>query len=305
MPGASIPYDYDYMNATTAPITPSTVHVRSSGLSRFFQRYLLQKAISVYKWTIPENWDRDYFLYTLYCKGFLAVFYTPEYGVIPQMCTLGGRDIYYRPSWALVANPLIKNINQLDIGKNCVLFKLQPDYGSIMDIIGYYGDNMALAAQAAGVNILNSHMAYTFVSGSKTAAEAFKKLYDQIASGEPAAFYDKEYKNDLDGETPWQTFTQNIGQNFIADRLYQTLHYLELRFDTDLGIPNANTDKRERLVTDEVNSNNIETLSKSALWLESLQDSARKVNDMFYNGADKVAVNWRFSPNAEGLTDEG
>ena len=302
MPG--VPYDYDYINATTAPVTPSTVHVRGSGLSRFFQRYLLQKAISVYKWKIPENWDRDYFLYTLYLKGFAAIFYSDKYGVIPQQCTLTGRDIFYRPSNVLIANPLLPEIRQLKINTECVLFKLQPDYGSVTDIIGYYADNMALAAQAAGVNIINSHLAYTFVSGSKTAAEAFKKLYDQIASGEPAAFYDKEYKNDNDGETPWETFTQNIGQNFIAPDLYETLHYLELRFDTDLGIPNANTDKRERLVTDEVNSNNVETLSKSALWLESLQDSARRANNMFYNGTEEIAVNWRFSPGKEIVSDE-
>lgn len=42
-------------------------------------------------------------------------------------------------------------------------------------------------------------------------------------------------------------------------------------FDTDIGIPNANTDKRERLITDEVNSNNAETLSKCALWLDQCQ----------------------------------
>ena len=65
-------------------------------------------------------------------------------------------------------------------------------------------------------------------------------------------------------------------------------------FDTDIGIPNANTDKRERLVTDEVNANNIETQSKCAMWLEELQESIKATNDMF--GLD-LSVEWRF-PNA-------
>ena len=288
------PYSYDYINTHTAPITPSTLHIKNSGLSRFFQRYLLQKAMSVYTWELPESWDRDYFLYTLYARGRVAVFDAGDYGVIPQQCGLAGYDIFYRPTTAIIANPILKEFKNLRIHSDCTLFKLEPDYGSVMDIVQYYADNMALCAQSAGVNILNSHMAYTFVTGSKSAAEAMKKLYDQIASGEPAAFYDKSYRDDINGEQPWSAFTQNVGQNFIAPQLFELLHYLELRFDTDLGIPNANTDKRERLGTDEVNSNNIETLSKCALWLEGLQNTAKETNEKFYGGADVIRVDWRF-----------
>ena len=61
-------------------------------------------------------------------------------------------------------------------------------------------------------------------------------------------------------------------------------------FDTDIGIPNANTDKRERLISDEVNANNVETYSKCALWLDELQESCAKTRDMF--GVD-IAVDWR------------
>lgn len=294
------PYDYGYIDLHTAPVTPSTVHIRNSGLARFFARYLLQKAMSVYKWELPETWDRDYFLYTLYVRGRVAVLDTTEYGVIPQQCALEGYDIYYRPTTAVVANPVLQGIRRLRIHQDCTLFKLQPDYGSVMDMVQYYADNMALAAQSAGVNMLNSHMAYTFITGSKSAAEAMKKLYDQIASGEPAAFYDKSYNDDLDGRQPWDAFSQNVGQNFIAPKLFELLHYLELRFDTDLGIPNANTDKRERLVTDEVNSNNVETLSKCALWLEGLQKTAQETNEMFFGGSEAVKVDWRFTPELAG-----
>lgn len=302
------PYDYGYINTHTAPVTPSTVHIRNSGLSRFFQRYLLQKAMSVYQWEMPEEWDKDYFLYTLYCRGVVAVFSSEQYGVIPQQCSLQGYDVFYRPTTAIIANPVIQGVKRLRIHKDCTLFKLEPDYGGIMDIVGYYADNMALAAQSAGVNMLNTHMAYTFVTGSKSAAEAMKKLYDQISSGEPAVFYDKTYKDDLDGQDPWESFGQNVQQTLIAPELFELLHYLELRFDTDLGIPNANTDKRERLVTDEVNSNNVETLSKCALWLENLQKIADETNKMFYNGEKVISVDWRFSPavamSQEVLPDE-
>lgn len=35
-------------------------------LSWMFQRYLMQKAISVFRWELPDTWDKDYFLYCLY-----------------------------------------------------------------------------------------------------------------------------------------------------------------------------------------------------------------------------------------------
>ena len=72
-------------------------------------------------------------------------------------------------------------------------------------------------------------------------------------------------------------------------------------FDTDIGIPNANTDKRERLVTDEVNANNVETASKCAMWLEQLQESVKRTNDMF--GTD-ISVDWRF-PEAYSVQNGG
>ena len=70
--GRGIPANYNYVNMATAAVSPSTVH-GESGLTAFFVRYLLQKAMSVFRYTLPENWDKTYFLYTLYSIGYIAV----------------------------------------------------------------------------------------------------------------------------------------------------------------------------------------------------------------------------------------
>lgn len=44
------PYDYEFINKYNAAVSPSTVHVKNTGLARFFKRYLLQEAMSVFKW---------------------------------------------------------------------------------------------------------------------------------------------------------------------------------------------------------------------------------------------------------------
>ena len=286
------PFFYDHANAMVSQVTPNTVHVKNVGLTRFFQRYLLQKAISVFKWNLPENWSRDYFLYVLYCWGFIAIVNTDKFGVIPQGCGLKGYNVFYQPRSAIIQNPLLSGTLEPVIGKQCTLLKLQPDYGGIMDLVSFYAQEMALASEAIDVNLLNSKLSYVFTASNKNAAESLKKLYDRIASGEPAVVIDKNLYND-DGSVSWEAFQQNVGQNYIASDLLSDMRKIEAEFDTKIGIPNANTDKKERLITDEVNANNVETRNLPELWLESLQKGCKEANAMF---GINISVDWRNEP---------
>lgn len=296
------PYYYNYINAETSQVTPSTVHVKDSGLCRYFTKYLLQKAMSVFEWDLPETWNKDYFLYVLYCWGYVAVVNTDKFGVIPQGCGLKGYDVFYAPTHAVIANPLLSGILEPRIGTQCELLKLQPDFSGILDLVGHYAEQMALASQSVSVNLLNSKLSYVFTAKTKALAESLKKMYDQIASGEPAVVIDSRLKNAADGEETWKAFEQNVGGNYIVTNLLADLRKIEAMFDTEIGIPNANTDKRERLIQDEVNANNIETYSKCAMWLENLQDACKRVNDMF---GLSIAVRWRVIPEMGGVSDGG
>ena len=296
------PYYYNYINAETSQVTPSTVHVKDSGLCRYFTKYLLQKAMSVFEWDLPETWNKDYFLYVLYCWGYVAVVNTDKFGVIPQGCGLKGYDVFYAPTHAVIANPLLSGILEPRIGTQCELLKLQPDFSGILDLVGHYAEQMALASQSVSVNLLNSKLSYVFTAKTKALAESLKKMYDQIASGEPAVVIDSRLKNAADGEETWKAFEQNVGGNYIVTNLLADLRKIEAMFDTEIGIPNANTDKRERLIQDEVNANNIETYSKCAMWLENLQDACKRVNDMF---GLSISVRWREIPEMGGASDDG
>ena len=296
------PYYYNYINAETSQVTPSTVHVKDSGLCRYFTKYLLQKAMSVFEWDLPETWNKDYFLYVLYCWGYVAVVNTDKFGVIPQGCGLKGYDVFYAPTHAVIANPLLSGILEPRIGTQCELLKLQPDFSGILDLVGHYAEQMALASQSVSVNLLNSKLSYVFTAKTKALAESLKKMYDQIASGEPAVVIDSRLKKAADGEETWKAFEQNVGGNYIVTDILSDLRKIESMFDTEIGIPNANTDKRERLIQDEVNANNIETYSKCALWLENLQDACKRVNDMF---GLSISVRWREIPMIGGGADGG
>ncbi len=297
--GFGIPTSYEYVNAANSIVSPSTVHIHDTGLARFYRRYLLQKAMSVFTWNLPETWSKNYFLYVLYCWGFLAVLNTDKFGIIPQACGLQGYDIFYQPTTAIVTNPLLTGMKSLRIDRQCTLLKLQPDYAGIMDLVSFYADMMALCAETAGVNLLNSKLSYVFTADDKTGAESLKKLYDKIASGEPAVVQDKKLLK-ADGSPAWQAFEQNVGQNYIVGDILTDMKKFENMFNTDIGIPSANTDKKERLITDEVNANNTETASKCALWLDELQKSCEKTRAMF---GIEISVDWRIKPDIANPVD--
>lgn len=287
---SNLPAYYDALNAYNGTISPSTVHVKNTGLARFFKRYLLQEAMSVFEWEMPETWDKAYFLYVLYVIGYIGILDTDRFGVIPQHGGLGGYNVFYAPRYMLINNPLFRETYQPVIGEDCAVLRLEPDYMGLYDLVDYYGDLMALTAEATGVNLLNSKLSFIFAADNKATAESFKALYDDIASGNPAAVADKKLLDD-DGSLRVTMFQQNVGQNFIADRLLEVLRDIRCMFLTDIGIPNANTQKRERLISDEVNANNFETKSKCSLWLDELQKGCRKAEELF--PGLRLRVDWR------------
>lgn len=293
------PFDYQTLNYYNASRSPSTVHVKNTRLRRFFRKYLFQKAISVFKWNIPENWDKDYFLYTLYGMGYIAVINTDQYGVICQGGALGGYNLYYRPSYIIITNPLIRGTITANLGRDCALIKLQPDYSGIMDIVGYYADQMALASESLGINLLNVKSGTVFGAESKAMAESYKKMYDTLSDGDPAVVIDKKLLDDQ-GKPTWFPFTQHIKESYVVSDILSDMRKIEAMFDTEIGIPNANTDKRERLITDEVNANNTETASRCELWLDSLQTGIDKANEMY---KINMSVDWRVKP--ENSLEEG
>ena len=294
------PYNYDHINSAVSRGNPSTIHCSNTGLTRFFQRYLLQEAMSVFKFTLPERWNTDYFKYVLFSWGYIAILETDKYGVIPQGCGLQGYDVFYAPTNAVISNPLLRGTLTPRIGTQCTLVKLQPDYGGIMDMVMYYADMMALCAESAATNTLASKLAYVFMTQNKAGAESFKKMLDRITSGDIGAFVDSKLY-DAQGNKTWDMFNSNLRQNYIAPDLMQDLIRWHQRFCSEVGIPNTNTTKRERLTDDEVNSNNIETQAKSAMWLESLQDGFRRAREMFGLSESELSVDWRFAVSGTSL----
>lgn len=301
-PNMEIPYGME--NLYNASRHPSAIHSESSGLARYFQRYLIQKIISVFEFEgIPDNWAKDYFYYSLFVWGYVAIVNTDKWGVIPQWCTLKGRDVFYRPTNAVISNPLIKGLKTPEIGTECALIKMQPDYGGAWDIVSYYADMLTLSSQTAAVNLINSKLSYVFTAQNKQTAESLKKLYDKIASGEPAAVIDKNLFSE-DGRPLWEAFNQNLKQNYIAGDIMEDMAKWDSRFCTEIGIPNVNIAKESGVGDSEIQANNQDTKSKASLWLETIREGLDKANELFGLNLS-VKLRWEESDATQPALDNG
>ena len=294
-----IPMEFSQVNIIQNMMSPSTTHCSNNLLVNFLEMYLIQKAMSVFKFTLPDEIDERYFKWCLFCNGWIVLTYDDTFGPLAHYASLKEQDMYYRPKKAEIiltdTDPMLtRTINRILVGSepDAVLMTLQENYRSILDIICFFAERMALIYEAFDVNVINSHLAYVFGTDKKSIAETFKKVYDEISGGSPAAVMDKDLF-DEDGKPKWTTFINNLKQNYIGSELMLDLSKIEREFDTWIGIPSANTDKRERLTNDEVNSNNVESISMISMWLQNMQECIERVKK-YCKGYENMSVELRF-----------
>lgn len=260
----------------------------------YFMRSLYQRAISGTRFKLPKSWRwaKKYFKNILYTIGYIGVIKSANYGVIPQICTLNGYGLYLQPTNLIVNQPLC----QFDgvIGENCDVIVLS-DYMGIMDIVEHYAIRLSTAIASLDVSLINERLAIMAAAKNKSAAETLKVLYEKLSAGEPFICFDKVLKGEgLDGESdPIWTFTQDVGQNYISDKILADMRSIIEDFDREIGIA-AVGEKRERMLTDEVNLMQEDACARSSTWFESLSDSFDRVIDLFPELKDEFSFSMRY-----------
>ncbi len=288
-----------YRNYDASPITTNSV--------RYYDRWLLQKAMSVFDWKIPGNWDLNYFLTHLYIDGYICIAKIEPLGVIPQVATIGMYNIYYNPAKMRIANPLLPKENyELEIGKECELLQLTPDYRGILDCVNEYSEMLANATCAVNTNLYNSRLAYIFYAENKAQADSFKKMYDEIGTGVPAVMVDKKLKKvDAAGNeiTPYEPFNASLKSNYITTDLLEDIRRIEHLFAQKVGLPNTNSEKKGDMTTDEVNKTDVESIANCVIWKELIDKSIERIKTLYPDIT--LECNWRFpNPINSGFDDD-
>lgn len=240
----------------------------------YYQRMLLRKAMSVFELTgCPDNWDLDYVLEKIFVNGYICISDTAA-GILPLECGISGINVYNHPTTCIIANPVLGNFEKT-IDETCALVKLQYNYTGIMDIIAHYATKLSECDASIAVNLMNSKVAFIGLVGSKQQAQSMKLMYDKIAQGEPAVFVRGDQIN------ADNILYNHVKENYIASEVQRLKRQIMSEFLTEIGVNNANTDKRERLTDNEVEVNDHEIQLNSAYWLEQMREGFDKANELF------------------------
>lgn len=295
-----VPYSWETMNLYNSWYNPSSVHCEDVYLTRYFEKYLLQRASSAFKFTWPDEWADNYCMYSLFVGGNLTVFNTDLYGYMGLCGMPYGIGIQYQPTHMCISNPRLREVYNLGIGTQCEVLFFQPDYSGIMDIVSYYAQLMALTSQGIAVNIFNSKIGMVFLGEGKTEAATWKKAYDRLAAGEPmVAVERKQMYDDATGKPKWEMLLRDAKNQYLVTDMLTDLREIVNMFDSEIGLNNANVNKRERLLVDEVNANNQEIKCLVDTWFQKMQKQIDKIKALF--PGIKLGVEWRFKDDVQSV----
>ena len=276
-----IPSDFEGLNQYNS-MRSVAGRVQNDLNTAYYMRSLYHRILSGTTFKLPKNWSlgKRYFKNVLYTSGYIGVIKTAKYGIIPQICAPTGYGLYLQPTGLLVSQPLVQF--EGTIGEDCEIIQLCGDWRGVWDIVEHYAIRLSMAITSLDVSLFNERMAIGAAAKNKADAETLKVMYEKVGAGEPFIVYDKILKGeglDSDSEPIW-TFTQDVGNNYISDKILADMKTILEDFDHEVGIM-AVGEKKERMITDEVNMMRDDACARSSTWFENLSDSFDRVNSLF------------------------
>lgn len=263
-------------------IQPSVVKGRANAGVEFYKRLLYTKIYSTLDFTLPETWKKNYFRFWLFHVGSIGVIYTNEFGWVAQPYSIVQLDLYYNPKIIQVYNQFITTPKIGAVGVNAGIIKCMDDYWGLDDIVTRYATDLAQCDRSIEVNLMNSNVTAFFKAKNKKDADAIKEAYAKATTGEPFVVVNKEVMDDESIET----LLPNMKNNYLVNDLLQSRRGIINAFLTEIGIRNANYDKRERLNSQEVSENNDETSAIISVIYDNIKQSMEVVNEISGLGLD-------------------
>ncbi|MBQ0154275.1 MAG: hypothetical protein KBS70_05780 [Bacteroidales bacterium] len=269
-------------------VNPQTVHADSYTL-KYFERSLYQRLAYFIKLNnIPQSWNKDYLLFHLFFAGYVGVIDAKgkngeNYGAIPQWGSLSGFGIYRQPTRLSVCNEFV-NMPLLKIGEECEIIRMTNDYRGIWDIVQFYAVKLALASKVFDMNLVASRCSHIVTAKTKAAAKTLKAAEDRAQSGESLVIVDEATlcpDDPTNLSSPFQVLDYDVKAQYMGEQMLHDMRTIYNMFDTEVGIPNANLEKKERMSESEINANDGETYARAQHWVENINDCFKKVNKMF------------------------
>lgn len=231
-------------------------------------------ALSLFKWeNLPNNINEKWIEKYLFERGECMFFYDETLGYMITKCTRNGINPYGEPIDLYPKATNYSNPKSYEVGKECVLIR-NNDLSMETELkVRLFAYRLAEITRTQDVNI-NAQRTPVLVVCSDKQRLTLKNVYSQYEGNEPVIYGDKSVDfneiNVLKTDAP-----------IVFDKLQLQKHQVMNEFLTFIGINNANQDKKERLVDDEVQANNESVECFFNTMLKAREQAVKEINHIF------------------------
>lgn len=244
---------------------------------------LTELTITVFEWkNLPISVDARYIELKLFENGCVVYFDDEVMGNLCLDCiTQGKLNVYGYPIKRRAYSGYNNFQKELNDNDSVIVWNNYMHTNSVMHI-RIFARKLYILDRMIDVNI-NAQKTPCLVQGTEKQRLTLLNLYKQYEGNEPFIFGDKNL--DLNSLKVLQT-----GAPYIADKLYELKTQVWNEFLTYIGVSNISTQKKERMVTDEVTRNLGGTIASRYSRLNSRREAVEKINAMF---GTNIEVNYR------------
>lgn len=251
--------------------TPNRPRDRETIIANMYVRILTELSLNRFKWIgLPDSVDPRYMEMQLQ-YGRLIVFYWDK-RLARYMCVLAtglGVNPYQNPTMFRTCNPGISSVTLKP--EHCV-----PVYGNMLrvpdlDVINIYAQRLATIDVTNDVNLMAMRHPF-IVSVEDSQRLSIANFFKSVTQGEPIVYgYSGLPSADSISVLDMQIHPDTLPKmNDVKAKVWNEVMTL-------LGINNANQDKRERLVADEVSANNDQIVAQRGTALNARRFAAAEI----------------------------
>lgn len=256
--------------------------MNNSTYIQYFNR-LVELSVSMFEWQgLPETVDPRYLELHLFQNGSMVYFRDEVMGDLCLDCIANGQfDVYGNPISRRAYssyNQYQKTLNESD---SVIIWNNYLRQPSVLDV-KMFAKRLYNLDRIIDVNA-NAQKTPVLVQGTEKQRLTLVNLYKEFDGNAPFIFGDKNL--DLNSLRAIST-----NAPYVADKLYQLKTQIWNEALTYLGISNLNIQKKERMITDEVQRNQGGTIASRYSRLEARREAVDKINRMF--GTD-ISVDYR------------
>lgn len=262
--------------------------------SETFQDYenrFKRLAMSVFEWVnLPESMDSRFLEEVLYFNGMASLLYDETFGFINTACASSGNlNIYNIPTKLNCYSFAFSQLRSLYTGlkneeakkTNCILVYNNQDRLDTFRTMELFAYRMYQADRISDVNI-NAQRTPYIIGCDEDTRLSLVNMYNQVEGNQLAVFTNK------DSLTGKEVDVLQTTAPFVADKLQSYKKEIYNEALTYLGINNIIMEKKERLISDEANSNNELINMNLQSFLIPRQKACKQFNDLFgLTGTDK------------------